>query len=147
VANEQRAEVIDLLTRALDGDSLALDEYDRRVAAVGTATYASQLQAQVRDLPAEFDWRPHVMASPVVQPRPVKSYPRTALILGILSLPLSMCLIGWIFGILAVIYSRRGHTRGFGPAMIGRAFGIVGIVLSIGAGIAVMFVFRQSTSP
>jgi hypothetical protein len=147
VGNEQRAEVVDLLTRALDGDSLALDEYDRRVAAVGTATYASQLQAQVRDLPTEFTWRPHALASPVVPPRPVRSYGRTALILGSLSLPLSMCLIGWIFGILAVLYSRRGDAKGFGPALIGRVFGIVGILLSVGAGLALLFVSRQSTRP
>jgi hypothetical protein len=146
VGNEQRAEVIDLLTRALTGEGLALDEYDRRVVAVGTATYASQLQAQVRDLPAEYGWRPHVLASPVVPPRPVRSYGKTALVLGVLSVPLSLCLIGWVFGILAVLYSRRGRPKGFGPALIGRAFGIIGIVLSIGAALAVFFVSRHSPS-
>jgi hypothetical protein len=147
VDNPQRAEVIDLLTRALDDSSLPLDEYDRRVAAVGTATYASELQAQVNDLPDEYGWRPHALAAPVVPDHPVRSYGKTALVLGILSLPLSMCLIGWIFGILAILYSRRGQTRTVGPALIGRVFGIVGILLSVGAGVAFMFAARHSTSP
>jgi Domain of unknown function (DUF1707) len=147
VGNEQRAEVIDLLTRALNGERLPLDEYDRRVVAVGTATYASQLQAQVHDLPGEYGWRPHVLASPVVPSRPVRSYGKTALVLGILSLPFSMCLVGWVFGILAVVYSRRGRPKGFGAALIGRAFGIIGILLSIGAGLALLLLSRRSTSP
>jgi hypothetical protein len=143
VGNTQRAEVIDLLTRALDGGRLPLDEYDHRVAAVGGATFASELQAQVDDLPDGYGWHPHALPAPVTPPRPVRSYARTALVLGILSLPLSMCLIGWIFGILAILYSRRGEPKPFGPALIGRVFGIVGILLSIGAGVALVFAARS----
>jgi hypothetical protein len=147
VGNPQRAEVIDLLTRALDDERLPLDEYDRRVAAVGAATYAAELQAQVHDLPAEYGWRPHALPAPVTPDRPVRSYARTTLVLGILSLPLSMCLIGWIFGILAIRYSRLGQPRSFGPALIGRVLGIVGILLSAGAGVALLFATRHNTSP
>jgi hypothetical protein len=136
VGNPQRAEVIDLLTRALDDERLPLDEYDRRVAAVGAATYAA----------AEYGWRPHALPPPVTPDRPGRSYERTALVLGILSLPLSVCLIGWIFGILAVHYSRRGQPRSFGPALIGRVLGIVGILLSVGAGVALLFAARRNTS-
>jgi hypothetical protein len=143
VGNAQRAEVIDQLTRALDGERLPLHEYDRRVAAVGAATYASELAAQVDDLPDEYGWRPHALPAPVVPPRPARSYERTALVLGILSLPLSVCLLGWIFGILAILYSRRGHPPVFGPALIGRVFGIVGILLSVGAGVALLFAARS----
>jgi hypothetical protein len=146
VGNAQRTEVIDLLSRALDAGGLPLDEYDRRVAAVGTATYASQLTAQLSGLPAGFAWSPHPFPPPVA-PHPVTSYGRTALILGIVSLPLSMCLVGWIFGILAVVYSRRGPARGFGAALIGRVFGIVGILLSVGAGLAVLFALNHSVGP
>lgn len=143
VDNAQRAEVIDLLTRALAEDGLPLDEYDRRVVAVGTATYAEQLRAQLQDLPPEYGWRPHAAAPPVV-PRPAKAYGRTALILGVVSLPLSICLVGWIFGILAILYGRRGGAKGGSSALIGRVFGIVGILLSIGAGFAVLFTLRQT---
>jgi hypothetical protein len=145
VGNAQRTEVIDLLSRALDEGGLPLDEYDRRVAAVGAATYVSELAAQLDGLPAGFEWSPHAFPPPVA-PHPVKSSGTTALILGIVSLPLSMCLVGWIFGILAILYSRRGPARGFGAAMIGRVFGIVGILLSLGAGLALLFALNHSPS-
>jgi hypothetical protein len=145
VGNAQRTEVIDLLSRALDEGGLPLDEYDRRVAAVGTAVYAAELTAQLEGLPARFGWSPHAFPPPVV-PHPARSSGGTALILGILSLPLSMCLVGWIFGILAIHYSRRGPARGFGPAMIGRVFGILGILLSLGAGLAVLFALKHGAA-
>jgi hypothetical protein len=147
VDNAQRTEVLDLLTRALDSRSLQLAEYDRRVAAVGTANYVSELAAQLQDLSPEYVWQPHPAIPPIVPDRPVKAYGRTALILGILSLPSSMCLVGWIFGILAILYSRRGSPRGFGAALIGRVFGIIGILLSIGAGLAVWFALNRSAGP
>lgn len=136
--NDQRAEVLDRLTRALDTRALPMDEYDRRVAAIGTATYVTELVAQLRDLPPEYGWQPHPVAAPVT-PAGGNRPGRTALILGILSLPLSMCLVGAIFGILAVLYSRRGPARGFGAAIIGRALGLVGILLSTGAGFAMWY--------
>ena len=144
VGNAHRTEVIDLLSRALGEGGLPLDEYDRRVAAVGAATYASQLSAQLGDLPAGYAWSPHAFPPPVT-PHPPHASGRTALILGIVSLPLSMCLVGGILGMLAVVYSRRGPAaRGFGPAMIGRVFGIVSILLSLGAGLALVFALRRS---
>jgi hypothetical protein len=146
VGNAQRTEVIDRLGRALREGGLPLDEYDRRIVAVGCATYASELAAQLADLPPAFAWSPHALPPPVA-PRPVRSYPRTALILGIASLPLSMCLVGWIFGVLAILYSRRGPARGFGPAMIGRVFGIVGITLSLGAGLALWYALDHRVGP
>jgi hypothetical protein len=144
--NAQRTEVIDLLSRALEVGALPLGEYDRRVAAVGSASYVSELTAQFEGLPPEFGWSPHAFPPPVT-PRPVKSSAMTALILGIVSLPLSMCLVGWIFGILAILYSRRGPAKGFGAAMIGRVFGIVGIVLSLGAGLALWYALRHRVGP
>lgn len=141
VANDQRAEVIGLLTRALDGDRLDLADYDRRVAAVGTATYVSELSAQVADLAPEFTWHPHAAAPPVT-PHPAGNTGRAALVLGLVSLPMSLCLLGWVFGILAFVFSRRA-PRGAGPALFGRVFGVVGIVLSVGAGIAVASTLRN----
>jgi hypothetical protein len=146
VGNAQRTEVIDLLGRALREGGLPLDDYDRRIAAVGSATYASELAAQLTDLPAGLGWSPHEFPPPIAPP-PAKSSGRTALILGIVSLPLSMCLVGWIFGILAILSSRRGPARGFGPALIGRVFGIVGIVLSLGAGLALWYALNHSVGP
>jgi hypothetical protein len=140
--NDQRAEVLDRLTRALDTRTLAMDEYDRRVAAVGTATYVAELVAQLRDLPPEYGWQPHPVATPIA-PKGGTRPGRTALILGILSVPFSMCLVGGIVGILAILYSRHGPARGFGAAMIGRVLGIVGILLSAGAGFAMWYAFTH----
>jgi Domain of unknown function (DUF1707) len=136
--NDQRAEVLDRLTRALDTRELPIDEYDRRVAAIGTATYVTELVAQLRGLPPEYGWQPHPAATPIT-PKGGTRPGRTALILGVLSVPASMCLVGAIFGVLAILYSRRGPARGFGAALIGRTLGIVGILLSAGAGFAMWY--------
>jgi hypothetical protein len=139
VANAQRTEVLDLLTRALEADALPLTEYDRRVAAVGAADYTSELLAQFSDLPPEYTWLPHPEPPPVAPGTPVRAYGRTALVLGIVSVLSSPCVAGLVFGVLAILYSRRGPVRGFGAAMIGRIFGIIGILLSCGAAFSIWY--------
>jgi hypothetical protein len=143
VGSAQRTEVIDRLNRALDDGVLALGDYDVRVAAVGTATYLSDLLAPLRDLPPEYGWQPHPVAAPPPGP-PAAAVPRSgkaALIFGIASLPLSICFVGGLLGIVAVVLSLRGGRGqpGFSAALLGRMFGIVGILLSIGATVAVLF--------
>jgi hypothetical protein len=143
VGTAERTEVVDALNRAMDEGHLALDEYDRRIAAVGTATYTSELLAQVGDLPPRFGWAPRGRAATPAPPaRP--GYARAALILGAASMPLSMCLVGWVFGILAIHYGRRAGATGSAAALIGKVFGVVGVVLSIGAGAAVFSTLRHS---
>ncbi|HEV7963666.1 MAG TPA: DUF1707 domain-containing protein [Actinoplanes sp.] len=142
VGSAQRTEVIAVLGRALDEGALALDDYDGRVVAVGTATYTSDLQAQLRDLPPEYGWRPHPIApAPALPAASTPRSGRAALILGIASLPLSICFVGGILGIIAVVLSMRGDRRrgGLSAALLGRALGIVGIMLSAGATIAILF--------
>jgi hypothetical protein len=132
VDSAQRTEALGVLTRALDEGRLTLPEYDTRVAAVGSATYVSELLDQTR----EYGWEPHPFPPPVTAPRNPSAYGRISLILGLVSVPASFCLAGWIFGILAVVYSvraSRAGASGFGAALIGRVFGILGIVLSLGA--------------
>jgi hypothetical protein len=147
VGGGQRTEVIGLLNRALDEGVLAIEEYDVRVAAVGTATYTTDLLAQVRDLPQEYGWRPHPVAPPPPAPpdTPSPRSGRAALILGIASLPTSICFVGAILGIAAVVLSlRAGRNRpGLSAAMLGRVFGITGILLSVGATIALLFAARH----
>ena len=147
VSNEQRTEVIGVLTRALDTAVLPLDEYDRRVAAVSAASFVSQLRAQVDDLPEGQAWLPHAPATPVAPDGHARAYPRTALVLGLLSVPLALCLAGWIFGFLAVLYSRRGDGPPSRTALAGRVFGIVGILLSVAAGVALYAVAGHGTAP
>jgi hypothetical protein len=144
--NDQRAEVLERLTTALDDAALPMDEYDRRVAAVGTATYVSELTAQLRDLPPAYGWEPHPAAA-VVAPTGRTGSGRTALVLGILSLPLSFCLIGWISGILAILSSRRAPAKGFSPAMIGRVLGVIGIVFSAACGFSLWYVLTHPLGP
>jgi hypothetical protein len=142
VGSAQRTEVIAVLGRALEEGALALADYDGRVVAVGTATYTSDLLAQLRNLPPEYGWRPHPIAP--APPLPAAQTPksgRAALVLGIASLPLSICFVGGILGIIAVVLSLRGGRSrgGLSAALLGRALGIVGIMLSAGATIAVLF--------
>jgi hypothetical protein len=148
VGTADRTEVIGLLSRAFDEGRLPMEDYDQRVARVGTATYASELLDQLQDLPPEFAWLPRTaVATPAAGHQPAASG-RAALILGILALPTSFCVLGGVLGIIAVVLSLRGDRRaGLGPALIGRVFGIVGIVLSVGALIAVVVALTSSTGP
>jgi hypothetical protein len=144
VATAERSEVIALLGRALDEGHLAVDEHDARVAAVGSATYTSDLLAQLHDLPPEFAWLPPAAVAPA---RPTGSG-RAALILGLLSVPLSFCVVGGILGIVAIVLSLRGERRpGFTPTLVGRVFGIVGVVLSLGALFALIYAMTHSLGP
>jgi hypothetical protein len=145
VATAERSEVIARLSRALDEGHLSLDEYDARVAAVGSATYATDLVAQLDDLPPEYGWRP---PSAVVPSGPRRGSGRAALVLGILSLPTAFCVIGGVLGIVAIVLSFRGERRkGLSPAILGRVFGIVGLVLSLGALFSLIYAMNNSVGP
>jgi hypothetical protein len=101
--------------------------------------------AQVQDLPPRLQWDPRNAAPPTP---PNRNAGRTALILGVIGVPLSFCLLGWIFGIAAIVMSTRGRgAHGVGPALIGRVLGIISVVLSIGAVAALVFALNSSTSP
>jgi hypothetical protein len=141
--NDQRAEVLDRLTRALDTRALPMDEYDRRVAAIGSATYVTELVAQLSDLPPEYGWLPHPAATPIA-PKGGTRPGRTALILGIVALLFSPCLVGVVPGILAIQYSRRGPgARGVGAAMIGRILGILAVALSAAAAFGLWYALNH----
>ena len=133
----ERAEVLGRLGAALEAGLLTVEDHDTRVAAVGAATYAADLRAQLSGLPAAYAWHP----APPAAPAPPG---RTALILGVASIPLSCCVIGGVLGVLAVL-AGRGSGPGVSPALIGRICGIIGIVLSIGSVIALLAAFRAPT--
>jgi hypothetical protein len=137
-----RGQVIGQLSHALGEGLLTMEQHDTRVISVSTATYASDLLALVQDLPPRLQWDPRNAAPPTP---PNRNAGRTALILGLVSVPASFCLLGWILGIAAIVASTRGRgAHGVGPALIGRVLGIVSIVLSLGAAIALIFVPRQT---
>jgi hypothetical protein len=143
----ERGEVIEILNRALDQGDLPLADYDHRIAAVGSATYTSELVAQLGDLPAEYAWLPVTALAPPPPPALGRSG-RAALILGIVSLPTSFCIVGAVFGIAAVVLSLRAERRpGLSPAMLGRVFGIVGVALSIAALAALVFALNSPAGP
>jgi hypothetical protein len=145
VVTAERSEVIGLLTRALDEGHLDLDRYDARVAAVGTATFTSELVAQLDDLPPEYAWLPPTAVVPSGA-RPGSG--RAALVLGILALPTSFCVLGGVLGIVAIVLSFRGdRPRGLSPALVGRVFGIVGVVLSLGALFGLIYAMHNSVGP
>ena len=145
IGTVHRTQVIGQLSDALGEGLLSTDQYDTRVISVSTATHASDLLAQVQDLPPRLQWDPRNAAPPIA---PNRNAGRTALILGMVGVPLSFCLLGWILGVAAIVVSTRGRgAHGVGPALIGRVLGIISIVLSIGAGAALVFALNSSTSP
>jgi hypothetical protein len=137
----ERTHVLGLLNGAYEAGVLPVTEYDGRIARVGTATYAGDLRDQLAGLPPPYAWD-----EPPAPPPPAASG-RIALILGIASVPLSLCAVGGIFGVLAVIASRNAVPAAGGArvnaALIGRVFGILGMALSIGAVAA--FVYARNT--
>jgi Domain of unknown function (DUF1707) len=145
VASDDRTEVIGLLNRALEQGDLPIGDYDHRIVAVGGATYASELLAQLRDLPPEYAWLPPAAVAP---PAATGRTGRGALILGLLSLPTSFCIFGGLLGVIAVVLSLRGdRTPGLSANLLGRVFGIVGVVMSIGAAAALVIFMRAGTAP
>ncbi|WP_433290632.1 DUF1707 SHOCT-like domain-containing protein [Actinoplanes sp. CA-030573] len=145
VGHAERTQVLGLLGNAYEAGVLPVGEYDARVAAVGSAGYASQLRLQVSDLPPAYAWK-----EPVSAGAPERSGTgRIALILGIASVPMSMCGIGLVLGVLAVVAGRTAGPADGGPrvtsALVGRVFGIIGIALSL-AGLAAFYLaWRQSS--
>lgn len=141
----ERAEVLGLLNGAHDAGLLPVEALDARVTAVGTATYASELRTQLAGLPPAYAWGP-----PPPAPPPAAAG-RIALVLGLASVPFSICLVGGVLGLLAVIASRRGGPVPGGPrvtsALIGRVFGILGMALSVGAAIALVYARNTTTGP
>jgi hypothetical protein len=157
VGTVERAQVLGLLGEALDAGLLPIEEYDARVVAVGTANHAAELRRQLGDLPPEYAWEePDAAPSPAADrgsaAKPASTAAgRVALILGIASVPLSICVIGGILGVLAVLASARSAPPAPGrrvtAALVGRVFGILGIVLSIGALIALLYARDHSVGP
>jgi hypothetical protein len=147
VGNSQRTEVIGLLGQALDDGALALDDFDGRVIAVSSATHACDLRAQVDDLPSPYAWRPHPVEKPPPEPPSPSASPRSgqaALILGIASVPLAACFVGALLGVAAIALSLRVPTRpGLSAALLGRIFGIIGILLTAGALTAALLITRS----
>ncbi|WP_346259641.1 DUF1707 domain-containing protein [Plantactinospora sp. ZYX-F-223] len=151
VGTAQRGTVLDLLSRALEEGYLELAEYEERMVSVQAARTVADLTRPLADLPAQFRWYPHppagAAAAPLVRPpggRPgqlgqvgtERGEERdtwvAALILGIVSLPLSLCLgAGVLPGAVAILLGRprRGRSHQV-RATIGMVLGVVGVALS-----------------
>ncbi|GAA1817445.1 DUF1707 domain-containing protein [Planosporangium flavigriseum] len=142
VGNQQRNQVLELLGAALEQGYLTLDEYEQRMAAVSAAMTVSALHSQVADLPPQFRWDPRPGAQrpatgPVRQPlteEKARTFAITALVFGIASIPLTVCFVGWLFGIAAIGFSIPGvkGTGSWGKAFAGRVLGILGIIFELG---------------
>jgi hypothetical protein len=68
IGDAQRAEVLNLLSQALEEGYLDLGEYDQRMTAATAAKTADQLVDQVADLPHQLQWSPQ--RSAVAHPGP-----------------------------------------------------------------------------
>jgi hypothetical protein len=152
VGTAQRTEVLELLNRALEEGYLSLDEYEQRMRATSDAQTMSQLHTQLRDLPRQFHWYPGAQRTPIGRPqrpaadRNVRAFAVTALSLGIASIPLSICMVGGLFGIAAIFFSFPGSrgASGWSMALIGRILGIIGVILSLG--VLALVIFSPSDS-
>jgi hypothetical protein len=76
----------------------------------------------------------------------VRAFAVTALSLGIASIPLSICMVGGLFGIAAIFFSFPGSrgASGWSMALIGRILGIIGVILSLG--VLALVIFSPSDS-
>jgi hypothetical protein len=149
VGNHQRTQVLELLSAALEQGYLTLEEYEQRMTVVTAAKTMSELHDQVADLPAQFRWDPRATAQ---RPdagqgsRPhtddnVRTFAITSLVLGIASIPLTFCLVGWLLGIAAIFFSVPGSkgASGWSKAFVGRVLGILGIIVQVGVIAIVIF--------
>jgi hypothetical protein len=145
IGTVHRTQVIELLNQALDEGHLDQTAYDDRLVRIISATYASDLLGQVQDLPPRLQWDPANACPPTP---PNRNAGRAALILGIVAVPSSFCFLGGLLGMIAIIMSfRSGGTHGVGPALIGRVLGIVSLVLTAGAIIALVHALHNPVSP
>ena len=144
VGTAQRQAAVELLTRALEGGYIDLVEYERRMVVVQSATFAGDIVGPMSDLPRQFQWNPHHEVAPVVPPAQqhhqqvpaadVGSKSTLSLVMGALSLPLSICFgIGLIPAVAALLLSRPGlkaHPTNT-SAVVGLVLGIVGVAASV----------------
>ncbi|GII25714.1 DUF1707 SHOCT-like domain-containing protein [Planosporangium mesophilum] len=155
VGNQQRTQVLELLGAALEQGYITLEEYEQRMAAVSAAPTMSVLYGQVADLPPQFRWDPGPNAQqpavrPAVQPlaeAKARTFAITALVFGIASVPLSICFVGWLLGIVAIIFSVPGAkgTDSWTKAFVGRVLGILGIVIELG--LVAILIFGNTAKP
>jgi hypothetical protein len=156
IGHGERTEVIFLLGRALDEGLIPVEEHDARIAEVGSAIHASQLRHELADLPEAYAWGPAELPdfgedAPFAAPAP-SSAGRTALTLGLLSVPLAFCVVGGLVGAAAVVMSFRAPRPGpgkrrSGAALAGRVLGVVGVLLAAGVVVAVEVVRHARFGP
>ncbi|GAA1817452.1 DUF1707 domain-containing protein [Planosporangium flavigriseum] len=137
VGHQQRGQVLERLSAAAGQGYVMPEEYEERSAAASTAKTVSVLLAQVADLPVQFQWDPYPdRKKPRKRERnepptakEIERYALLTLVLGILSVPLAFCYLGWISGIGAIVASRKSGGRS--EANTGRVFGSIGIILTV----------------
>ncbi|WP_434740302.1 DUF1707 domain-containing protein [Micromonospora sp. SH-82] len=141
VGTAQRTQVLDLLSQALEQGYIDLADYERRMAAVHSATVVGDLTGQVADLPRQFHWHPQQTSAATPNPQvTVDPEQRTrtmtiaAVALGGFSVVASLCAgVGALFGVAAILLGRPGlkSARNHNLALTGMILGAVGIVFSI----------------
>ena len=142
VGTAEREQALGLLGKALEEGYLSLDEYEQRMTVVTAAKTAYELTRSLSDLPPRLRWFPQrpgpepPAGAPGkgTTPDPAHATATASLVLGLVSLPTSLCLgSGALVGIAAVVLSRPGlrSRREHGKATVGLATGLVGIALSL----------------
>jgi hypothetical protein len=141
VGREHREAVVELLTQALEAGYLDLSEFDVRMQAVTSAKVVGELVSQVKDLPPQFHWFPSMTKiESTKEPQAglkLSHVPLTVItfILGIFSVVFSLCGVGGILGVAAVILSYTAERETENSRIFrlwGRWTGWAGIGLSAG---------------
>lgn len=137
IGHAHRTHVLDLLSRALGEGYLDLPEFERRMALVNAATTMPEVLGQLRDLPPQFQWDPRTPLPHELTIKKADDASRLAtlaLILGALSIPLALCLVGFLVGIAAVVLgfaSKGAHPDRRRQAIAGQILGCVGVLLTV----------------
>ena len=132
-SDADRELVVAHLSAAAAEGRLSLSEFDARTRHVYASRTWGELLRVVRDLPP----LPLTPTPPRSAADPV--WPTLALILGLVSLPVTFCaplgvtlgLAAAVFGVLGLLPATRGTGRQRGMALTGLLCGVFGIILSI----------------
>ncbi|WP_433824850.1 DUF1707 and DUF4190 domain-containing protein [Actinoplanes sp. CA-015351] len=153
VSDADREAIVARLNQATAEGRLSIEEFSERARQAYACRTWGELSEVVWDLPAPAGRYPVVPVAPPRPPPPVPpvgGLPLVSLILGILSLPATMCVpVGPVFSITAIITGvlgmrppPRGAAYGRGMAVAGIALGILGLI----AQIAFVFFFAVSST-
>jgi hypothetical protein len=112
IGDAHRTHVLELLGYARSEGHLSPDEYETRTAAIVQSHTVADLQAQLADLPPQFQWDPQAPLPAErreLEEKQATNLATLALILGAASIPLAFCFIGALTGAAPIQRGEPGY--------------------------------------